>query len=362
MGLSLAEVDCAGVSIDAIDEVILYVATSSTGGQNRQSHLDTFLSIAGHAAHAGYLGEGEHYKLTHKGKEHEELRMNLSRAYNPISKYVRDYDVSEDLLGSAGDYRERVRDGEGHIPYIHEVSQPTRPISRCIGIHTDTAEDVIEGFERDLFAGEAERKAGDGASDDAEGRALDNATPIRSLEHGGNPYHTLTVTVLTVDQDAPEHGPAITGTLEDASGVIDFISWADSEAVDEIANAEGESVVIERARLSTDREGDDVIDVENATVERISEGVGFIPHAEAEPNATLSDGGAAEMDQHERIRLAAETLASVEDDSADGADSDEVIDRLTDEGLIAQQAEWSLGKLLEDGRASELPNGRYTAE
>lgn len=291
MGVDMSTIDAAGVSSDEIDNAIIYVATRSTGGRNRQSHLDTLLAIAGRAAHAGYIEDGEHYTLTYEEQEREELRINLTRAYDPIAKYVREYDVSEDVLGSAGDYRERVKDGEGHVPYIREVSQPTNPIGRCIGIHTGTAEDVISDFERALFTGEPDTTdTGDDATANTTNQLTENATAIRDLSHGGNPYYTITATVLSADQSGPDHGPAITGVIEDATGVIDYITWDDSPAVQRLADAEGEHVVIDRARLSTDREGDDVLEIEHATVEPISEGVAYVPLADPGANATLADG------------------------------------------------------------------------
>lgn len=357
MGVAAHAIDTTGVSTGAIDDAIIYIATSSTGGQNRQSHLDTFIALAGRAAHADYIEEGEHYTFTHRGEDREQLRINFTRTYDPVSKYVRDHDVSEDLLGGATDYLDRAADSQDHISYVKCVKQPTQPVGRCVGIHTEAANETITEFERALFAGEPDELAGNDGDETDHMRAT--ATPIRDLEHGGNPYHTLTATVLSVGRDAPDNGPEITGVIEDATGAIDFIAWNECAAAAALADGEGHHYVIERARLSTDREGDDVIDIENATVEPLGAGVAYIPTADPGRNATLGDGGEP-SDQTEWVDSAEQAIDALDED--DGADPTEVRDQLTGQGLTDDQADWVIGKLLNGGRASELPNGRYVTE
>jgi len=148
-----------GADVDALpsrgtlDDAIGYMVDRIGPGGSRKSHADRFIELFGRAAAAGdYVERGTHYELTKEGKEAEEIRINLPRTFDSISKYARDHDIeSTDLLNDHTDYRDRF-DELASTPgtYVMRTQQYTPGVSNCTGLKTSAVIDAIE-FDRDVL-------------------------------------------------------------------------------------------------------------------------------------------------------------------------------------------------------------------
>lgn len=156
---------------DDLDASLRYVA--DVEGDGRETHTDQFVQLVQRAVVAEYLERGTHYDVVREGKAGEELRVNVNRSFDAVSKYVRDHDLSEDLLGSAKDYNDRFGEAEDQDTYVVTTSQPTTGIGRCVGIHTETAAAEITSFERGVFVDGGE------AGGDREGIEIADVAGVR---------------------------------------------------------------------------------------------------------------------------------------------------------------------------------------
>lgn len=263
------------VTAGEIDDAVLYVATNVVGGVNRKTHLDVFLEVMGRAARHDYLEEGRHYKFVNEDDPEEELRFNLTTTFDKVARYAREHDVAEDLLNSADDYRERVSDSEGS-DYVVETSIPTQGLNRCVGIHRADATESINGFQKGMFT-------------DRDGVSQERATALRDLEPG---YHDVTVRCVTTTNDTPD-ALAETGTLADATGVVDYVVWNRSEPV---GLEEDEAYRIKSASVGYDPDGAVQLELNGAVCDAnpIGDGVGHLSYADPEDNEridTAADGG-----------------------------------------------------------------------
>jgi primase-polymerase (primpol)-like protein len=149
----------------------------------RKSHTDRFVELFARATAAEYVERGTHYELVREGQPGEELRVNLPRTYDAMSKYARDHDIrSEDLLNDAKDYRDRFRElVEQSDSYVKKVDQYTPGVSDCTGISTLVAMDALE-FDRSVITDEPMGDpASSGTSDDGDGG--DGAADDTATEH-----------------------------------------------------------------------------------------------------------------------------------------------------------------------------------
>lgn len=301
-GLNLYEMFCSAVDADPtfdeddVRDAIVYVAERMTSKEKQKKHLDIFAEVAGRAAQAGYLEEGEHYAFVNRGEPTEELRLKLSTAFDEVSRYVRDHDLNgEDLLNRVADYRERVReaydtDGEH---YIVAKSQNTPGLSRCVGIDVDTAERMISGFERGMWTDEVEEDEGSEFSADNDGGdgnggqggvQIESAkpltlTPVNVLDEkvGSRTVNvTAEVTDLEVDPEQVE-SMALSGTLKDSTGPVRFVAWK-SDGVDYAdLLEEGTAYRFKFVQVSEfDGTPQVVIDLKNTEVEEVGDGYGTL--------------------------------------------------------------------------------------
>ncbi|EMA44277.1 PriCT-2 domain-containing protein [Halococcus saccharolyticus] len=158
------------VDEDAIESAVRYSAAEFVGGGHK-SHVDTLVEVAARAAQNGYLEAGEHYTVVRDETPECEVRVNMSAAFDPLTKFVKDYDVSADLLDGFGDYRARFREAAAADGgYITVFGQNSPPIGRALGVHAGRACDSLDGFEARAFDAEpvADRPSGD-RDDDADG-------------------------------------------------------------------------------------------------------------------------------------------------------------------------------------------------
>jgi hypothetical protein len=135
------------VDEDAIESAVQYSGREFVGGGHK-SHVDTLIELVAAAARAEYIEEDEHYSVVNSGSPAAEIRVNMTAAFDQITRYVRDHDVSADLLDTYGDYRDRFKEAhEENGGYVVSYRQYTRGIGRAIGIHARRATDALDGFE-----------------------------------------------------------------------------------------------------------------------------------------------------------------------------------------------------------------------
>lgn len=158
--------------VDLIDEsgiesAVRYSAREFVDGGHK-SHVDTLVELVAAAARAEYIEEEEHYSVVKNGTPNAEIRVNMTAAFDQITRYVGDHNVSADILDTYGDYRDRFKEAhENNGGYVVSYRQNTRGIGRAIGIHARRATDALDGFEaRALNCEIVEDRGGNGDGND----------------------------------------------------------------------------------------------------------------------------------------------------------------------------------------------------
>lgn len=229
---------------DQLDDAIAYVVDRIGPEGKRKSHADRFVELFGRAAAAtdpegGYVERGTHYEIVKEGEEGEELRINLPRTYDALSKYAADHGIDRsDMLNSHLDYRDRFEElAEDPGTYVTTTMQYTAGVSNCTGMRMTMLVDVLEFdrevLETDLIAPKEIRKDAD---DDDHDSDLDSAfdadpKPIEEIEE----TEIVASTVATVDMqkhdgyNASDRGPRFTATLTDETGEAELVVWDDDQ-------------------------------------------------------------------------------------------------------------------------------------
>lgn len=139
-----------------IDRAIQYVAEQK-GADNRKSHVDEFVEQVVRCIDDGTLestqwaaDEGD-YKLVSREDAADELRIRLDRVYPSVSKYLRDYDLSIDMLAE-DDYKDRFSDMEDSDTYVVSASKQTRPLNRCVALDVERMCDQLDVHVDDIRA------------------------------------------------------------------------------------------------------------------------------------------------------------------------------------------------------------------
>lgn len=232
------------VSRDAVDRAVIYLATNLTEGGQRKSHLDEFVELLARASAEDYLEAGEHYTVVNAGSDAEELRVNLSRTYDRVRKYVRDHDAGDtvDLLTSKRDYDERFADAaDDSGSYVTVTSHPTEPIARAVGIDLAAAEAQLPPFVRQYFDGARGPDADDDDSDEP-GEPIDELVDRAAGSEGELVTATGVVTALDYN---PHEDIRLKGTLRHGDHAIDIIAWEeDCQGVD-APDRDGDAVGID---------------------------------------------------------------------------------------------------------------------
>ena len=188
----------------AIASAVEYSAREFVGGGHK-SHVDTLVELVSAAARAEYIEEDEHYSVVKGGTPNAEIRVNMTAAFDQITRYVKDHDVSADLLDTYGDYRDRFKEAyETNGGYVVSYQQNTRGIGRAVGIHARRATDALDEFEgralncetiedrdREPDADSESSDATDSGSDlpdDAEGTEADARRIARVLNETEQPF------------------------------------------------------------------------------------------------------------------------------------------------------------------------------
>ena len=144
----------------------------------RKSHTDRFIELFGRAAVQEYVERGRHYEIVREGTPREEVRINLPRTFDQLSKYANDHGIeNEDLLNSHTDYRDRFSElAETPGSIITCVQQNTPCVSKCTGVLTVKAMNDLD-FDRNVLEtdqpieAEDSESSGDSADGDGDGQA-----------------------------------------------------------------------------------------------------------------------------------------------------------------------------------------------
>lgn len=367
---------------DDLDDALRYVA--DVEGDGRETHIDQFALLVQRAAVAEYLEKGKHYDVVRAGKAGEELRVNVNQAFDAVSKYVRDHDLNEDLLGSAKDYKSRYEEAEEQDTYVATTSQGTPDVGRCVGIHTGRAEDEIAAFDRRVFTDSTVNHGGAEIDVDDDDDNDPDASPIAALSayDDGTGYETVTVKVT--DWETPDH-PAIEarGTVKDTTTAIKVVDF-DGGSPDDLA--EGDYVRMTNVEVD-DYDGNLQLLIEEGTTEfqSIQSGVGYSPGedagdgqatmddtpeaAESQQESVLTDGGDSEGDspsidadvQRDRVMGLKDIIESVEDDHDEGAPIADVREQAVEAGLSEDKFDHELMKLKKQGKVYEPAEDRLRA-
>ncbi|MCX2819890.1 hypothetical protein EGH25_11065 [Haladaptatus sp. F3-133] len=297
---------------DEVEDSLLHAATNATGGEGRRrSHLDDFVELVGYAAADGYLEEDEHYTLIRDG---EVLRFNLSRAYPKVRQYHRDHDLTTSLF-EVSEYRNRLKDAADN-GYVETVSQNTPPINRAVGVYLEEAGEVVD-IDSSMFGGGVDLPP-------------QHDVPLNTLEEGD----TTTVTVEVWDErDMESDNVAQVGTLEDATGRVDFVVWDNG---DETPTLHPETTYrLEGVTVGT---YDDALQVQiddRTEVEEVARGTGWLTPEDAGDNERLIESPQLVV------------LEELRDD--EGFGEDELVERVEERGVDEEDAEATVETLLTEG-------------
>ena len=136
---------------DAIASAVEYSAREFVGGGHK-SHVDTLVELVAAAARAEYIEEDEHYSVVKGGTPNAQIRVNMTAAFDQITRYVGDFNVSADILDTYGDYRDRFKEAhENSGGFVVAYRQKSPPIGRAVGIHARRATDALDGFDPRAF-------------------------------------------------------------------------------------------------------------------------------------------------------------------------------------------------------------------
>lgn len=352
---------------DELDNALRYIA--DVEGDGRELHTDQFLLLVQRATAVGALEEDTHWRVVNAGKADEELRINVTRAFDAVSKYVRDHDLSEDLLGSSRDYKSRFSEAEGQDSYVTTTSQNTHPINRCVGIDTDRAAEELAEFNREVFIGTDDSVPLDPelVGDDDDDSDGDGPTPISGLDPGANDTGFATVTArVTKWSDGPDESKlAQSGTVKDSSGAIRVVAFEPFDArttshgpIDENDYIRLKDVVVD----SFDENTQLIIEDGTTEIESIQPGVGTSkpiesPDQQETVNDADSDDGSREDDTvgagaretgQGAVRADSGAGTSSPSDVAEAAVS-RVVGRYPDEDTVTRTAVWDCFRATTNG-------------
>lgn len=191
---------------DDLRAALRHVADAAAPTGARKNHEDEFVELLSRAASADYLAEGKHYTHVKEGRPVEQLRFNMARCYDAVSKYVRDHGLDGTELLGVDDYRERFADRadeDGH--YVKKYSHPTQSVGRAVGIATVEVADALEydpySFARDEpVGGESKIAAKSGGSDDDDS----GGDTAEAAADGGEEIEDMRGSILSALQDGGE--------------------------------------------------------------------------------------------------------------------------------------------------------------
>lgn len=304
---------------DALDDALNYVVERIGPGGQRKSHADRFVEIFGRAAAADYVQRGNHYEFVREGESDEEIRVNLPRTYDAVSKYARDHDVdSGDLLNDHKDYRDRFTEmADDATSYVTVTRQYTAGVSQCTGFRT---RDVVEELEFDravLQSGETlpDTDSGGESDTDDDSDGSPPTDPERVVIEEIDPAKQNVATVVG-EIEFGKHdgmndgdGPAWTATLSDGTASAELVVW-DEEDIPPFYDAKG---VFEP----------DALEVRGATVKEYEDTVQLVVSSRTTVSPLPDDGQATLSDTESGTTQAAATDGGDAPAAADTPDATE---------------------------------------
>ena len=293
---------------DEIDEALLYVARQFGDKGTRKSHLDRFVELASRAAAEEYIEEGKHYTVVKQGTPEEEIAIKLSRTFDAVSKYARDYALDgEDMLNTATDYRDRIKEASDKSrSYVNAASQYTTGLNRCVRIDAATAAEKLN-FEPEAFGAETnidEPADTDGDGEDPDGSSpptQPDPTPIAEIDPTKQDRATVVGEIHFEKYDGrnSEDGrPDWTASVTDETGTARLIAW-DEDQIPPLYNAQGviDADEIKVTAASTSEYDDELqLTIEGGTTVEEYEEIGLIWSSADAEEATATDGGEEEDD------------------------------------------------------------------
>jgi len=160
---------------EELDKSLEFVVERIGVDGKRKSHTDRFIELFGRAAVQEYVERGRHYEIVREGTPREEMRINLPRTFDQLSKYANDHGIeNQDLLNSHSDYRDRfseLADTPGSL--ITCVQQNTPSVSKCTGILTVKAMNDLD-FDRNVLETDQPIEAEESAQIDSHGQDPDD--------------------------------------------------------------------------------------------------------------------------------------------------------------------------------------------
>ena len=293
---------------DEIDEALLYVARQFGDKGTRKSHLDRFVELASRAAAEEYIEEGKHYTVVKQGTPEEEIAIKLSRTFDAVSKYARDYALDgEDMLNTATDYRDRIKEASDKSrSYVNAASQYTTGLNRCVRIDAATAAEKLN-FEPEAFG--AETNIDEPADTDGDGEDPDGSSPptqpdptsIAEIDPTKQDRATVVGEIHFEKYDGrnSEDGrPDWTASVTDETGTARLIAW-DEDQIPPLYNAQGviDADEIKVTAASTSEYDDELqLTIEGGTTVEEYEEIGLIWSSADAEEATATDGGEEEDD------------------------------------------------------------------
>jgi len=277
-----------------LKEAVAHVTDNIGYDGQRREHTDEFIEQMAQAAAEEYLEAGKHYRVVDSQKFGKEvLAVHMPTTYNAVKKFTREYNLEGEITAlGRSDYNDSFANkAKTDGSYVLATNKKVRGLetgSKAVFIDPDLAADKLgEGFLLSAF----------GFVDDEEEAEEVRPMPIESTEPG---YQTITAKVVKTDTDTPDGAPPFTGTLEDTTGVVDFITWMEGAFEDE--REVGKCYRMESVRVGTDPDGAKQLElVRDVTdVTPIQPGVGFAPSEALDEDQadldTAADGG-QEYDQ-----------------------------------------------------------------
>lgn len=380
-------------SVDDLDAALKLVA--DLDGDGRQPHEHQFLSLVSRASAAEYLEDGTDYRVVHEATSYEELRVNVTRSFDKVSKFVRDHDLNEDLLQSASDYKKRFRQLEDEDTFVTVTGQPTQGISRCIGVDMERAVDEIAGFDHESFVeipDDAESSSEIVVDDDDDDSG--GPTPLKDI-NASDDYVSVTVTVNdwgpTSEELSGAGGPIESGSVVDETGrrnvvAFDYDAQTKPDGIEHMED--GATVRIQDAPVGEYMRSPQIQLDAGTTITPIQQGVGytegedpgegqatmtdaseFVNASDETPqDAARADGGSNPGDgtrvdenpvQKERVRVVRDFINEL--DRGDGAPIEEVVQACDDARIDPSKARHELEKLKRSGDVYESAEGRVKA-
>jgi hypothetical protein len=322
---------------------------ADVGGQGRETHLDRYVQLLSRVALDDRLKRGTHYKIVDEDGPDEELRVNISRAHDKVTKYARDHDITEDLLSQSKDYKNRFKEAnDRQESYVVNYSQNTPPISRAVGIDIERAAAELEDFNRSSFVPEME----EGGGDESESKAVDAQTPLDALATG---RHSFKVQVAAVSDG--EYSREAQGELKGPHGTfIGFVVPGGNE--NPFDGHQNDSFRIENVKVRTDEDGLLQAVINDAvTVNSLDTTISSLPTGDNDKEAA-ADGGQTEDWQGDIGPVAASVTRWV---SRNGpAEKSKIVSEVTlSNQYSGESVKEAFQRAKERGDIAETPDGQF---